>query len=109
MDMIATCLNIQWLPVAAAIISAVQAVRTARYAVRAIIKARIYFTALWSVGCGVSLVWATTVGSYQASFEQHAICISGSLVVLGWIWSAQGVINFRSSLTFVSQDPEVTS
>jgi hypothetical protein len=31
------------------------------------------------------------------------------MVVLGWIWSAQGVINFRSSLTFVSQEPEVTS
>ena len=108
-DVIATCLNIQWLPVAAAIISAVQAVRTARYAVRAVIEARVYFTALWSVCCGVALVWANTVGSYHASFEQHAICISGSMVVLGWIWSAQGVINFRSSLTFVSQEHEVTS
>lgn len=90
MDMIAACLNLEWLPVGAAFLSALQAVRLIHVSLRPIIKARLYFTAVWSVSCCLTLVYANTVGSFDTALVQHSASIVASLVVCGWLWVVSG-------------------
>ena len=107
--MIAACLKLEWLPVFAALVSTLQTGRLLKYAVRSEIKARVLFTMFWSALCTAVLVYANTAGDFSDLLVQHALCVGSSLVVLGWLWSAQGVIGFRSTiLTFAEAPPTET-
>ena len=103
--MIAACLKLEWLPVIAALVSTLQTGRLVKYAVRPEIKARIYFTMFWSAGCFATLLYANTAGSFHSLLVQHALSIGSALVVLGWLWAAQGVIGFRSTI-FTMAEPQ---
>ena len=88
--MIAACLNLEWLPVIAAVLSTVQALRLLAVSIRPVIKARLAFTSVWSLSCVLTLVYANTVGSYDTALVHHATSIMASLVVCGWLWVVSG-------------------
>ena len=92
-------LALGWLPLITGALSTVQAVRLLKYVERYESRARVCFTAAWSAVYTCTLLYADTVGSFDDAYVVPTLSIGSSLIIAGWLWSAQDVIRVRSAIT----------